>query len=206
MALAHHAPEAAAELAPVDISRREAILDAASTVFLRFGFRKTSMEDVARAAEVSRQGLYLHFANKEELFRAAVCRKLSGNVATARAALANRSAPLESRLVDALYAWYGIRVGRLHDEAGDLPEASESVAGAIIEQQRQQFEQLLLKAIAGSRSLMAFYTPRGITALHLVQTLTASAEGLRFHPTTHEKYIADITIAVRILCAPANTR
>jgi AcrR family transcriptional regulator len=46
-------------------------LAAAATVFLRFGYRKTAMEDIARAAGMSRQGLYLHYATKEELFRAA---------------------------------------------------------------------------------------------------------------------------------------
>ena len=40
-------------------SRREALLEAAVGVFARYGFRKTSMDEVARAAGVSRQGLYL---------------------------------------------------------------------------------------------------------------------------------------------------
>ncbi|WP_431673990.1 TetR/AcrR family transcriptional regulator [Rhizobium leguminosarum] len=46
------------------------ILDAALPVFVRFGFRKTSMADIARAAGISRASLYLSFNSKEELFRA----------------------------------------------------------------------------------------------------------------------------------------
>lgn len=46
------------------------ILDAALPVFVRFGFRKTSMADIARAAAISRASLYLSFSSKEELFRA----------------------------------------------------------------------------------------------------------------------------------------
>lgn len=46
------------------------ILDAALPVFVRFGFRKTSMADIARAAGISRASLYLTFSSKEELFRA----------------------------------------------------------------------------------------------------------------------------------------
>jgi len=46
------------------------ILDAALPVFVRFGFRKTSMADIARAAKISRASLYLSFKSKEELFRA----------------------------------------------------------------------------------------------------------------------------------------
>jgi AcrR family transcriptional regulator len=55
-------------------SRRRSLLDAALTVFSRYGYQKTSMDEVARSAQLSRQGLYLHFATKEELFQAAVRR------------------------------------------------------------------------------------------------------------------------------------
>jgi AcrR family transcriptional regulator len=48
-------------------SRRRALLDAALAVFSRYGYQKTSMDEVARSAQLSRQGLYLHFATKEEL-------------------------------------------------------------------------------------------------------------------------------------------
>ena len=44
------------------------ILDAAGGVLLRYGFRKASVDDVARAAGISRQGLYLHFATRGQLF------------------------------------------------------------------------------------------------------------------------------------------
>ncbi len=47
---------------PVEPARRESILQAAVGVFLRYGYKKTSMDDLARAAGLSRQGLYLHFA------------------------------------------------------------------------------------------------------------------------------------------------
>jgi AcrR family transcriptional regulator len=46
------------------------ILDAALPVFVRFGFRKTAMADIAKAAGISRASLYLSFNSKEELFRA----------------------------------------------------------------------------------------------------------------------------------------
>jgi AcrR family transcriptional regulator len=35
--------------------------------FARYGFRKTSMEDLARASRVSRQALYNHFGSKAAL-------------------------------------------------------------------------------------------------------------------------------------------
>jgi AcrR family transcriptional regulator len=52
--------------------RRAALLAAAAEVFARYGYRKASMDDVARAAGLSRQGLYLHYPTKDALFKAAV--------------------------------------------------------------------------------------------------------------------------------------
>jgi AcrR family transcriptional regulator len=54
--------------------KSEGILDAALPVFVRHGFRKTSMADIARAAGMSRAALYLSFGSKEELFRAGSAR------------------------------------------------------------------------------------------------------------------------------------
>jgi TetR/AcrR family transcriptional repressor of mexJK operon len=52
--------------------KREAILDAATKLFLRDGYRSTSMDQIATDAAVSKQTVYKHFADKEQLFRAIV--------------------------------------------------------------------------------------------------------------------------------------
>ncbi|HLJ88522.1 MAG TPA: helix-turn-helix domain-containing protein [Candidatus Angelobacter sp.] len=49
---------------------RRRILDAAKTLFAQYSFQRTGMADIARAAGVSRQSLYLRFSNKTELFAA----------------------------------------------------------------------------------------------------------------------------------------
>jgi AcrR family transcriptional regulator len=51
-------------------SRRAAILTAARWCFLNFGFSKTSLEDIARRANISRTLLYRQFKNKEDIYRA----------------------------------------------------------------------------------------------------------------------------------------
>ncbi|MFO8082732.1 MAG: TetR/AcrR family transcriptional regulator [Desulfobacterales bacterium] len=48
--------------------RRQQIMVAAKRVFSEKGFNKTTMEDIAREAELSTGTLYLYFKNKEELF------------------------------------------------------------------------------------------------------------------------------------------
>ena len=49
-------------------STRDGILEAARRRFLRFGARKTTMDEVAREAGCSRTTLYAHFRNKEDLY------------------------------------------------------------------------------------------------------------------------------------------
>ena len=53
---------------------RDRILDAAMAVFRRHGFRRSSIEQAAEAAGLTRQALYHHFKSKEALFRAAIVR------------------------------------------------------------------------------------------------------------------------------------
>jgi AcrR family transcriptional regulator len=52
----------------LDEKRRTQILEAAIYCFLTFGFAKTSMDDIAKRAGVSRPLIYLKFKNKDELF------------------------------------------------------------------------------------------------------------------------------------------
>jgi TetR/AcrR family transcriptional repressor of mexJK operon len=48
--------------------KRAAITAAATTQFLRDGYRGTSMDDIAAAAGVSKQTVYKQFSDKEQLF------------------------------------------------------------------------------------------------------------------------------------------
>src|SRR4029078_11054087 len=57
---------------PSSIRKRAAILDAATTVFLRNGYVVRSTGQVAALAQVSKQSVYKHFADKESLFIAIV--------------------------------------------------------------------------------------------------------------------------------------
>ncbi|NUP08112.1 MAG: TetR/AcrR family transcriptional regulator [Polyangiaceae bacterium] len=51
-------------------ARRSKILRAARWCFLNFGFAKTSFEDIAKRADLSRTLLYRIFKDKEDIFRA----------------------------------------------------------------------------------------------------------------------------------------
>ncbi len=54
------------------IDREVEIIDAAVTLFLRYGVKRTGMSDIAREAGISRQTLYNAFANKDEVLRATI--------------------------------------------------------------------------------------------------------------------------------------
>ncbi|HEY8745081.1 MAG TPA: helix-turn-helix domain-containing protein, partial [Chloroflexota bacterium] len=51
-------------------SRRQRILEEAAQVFSRYGYRATSVDDIAEASGTSKGGVYFHFPNKDAIFRA----------------------------------------------------------------------------------------------------------------------------------------
>src|SRR3974390_2269353 len=55
--------------------REERILDAATTLLVRWGYRKTTIDDVAREAGVGKGTIYPHWKDKNDLFRAAIWRE-----------------------------------------------------------------------------------------------------------------------------------
>jgi len=57
--------------------RRTRLLDAAEDLFVRWGFNKTSVEDIAQESGVSKGAVYLEFPGKEELLRAVLCREFA---------------------------------------------------------------------------------------------------------------------------------
>ncbi len=54
--------------------KRDQILDAAEECFERFGYRRSSMDDIARAGRMSKGSVYTYFDSKDELFRSVIDR------------------------------------------------------------------------------------------------------------------------------------
>ena len=51
---------------------RDKILEVANRLFSRFGFHKTSMDEIAKIARKAKGSLYYHFSSKEDLFKEVV--------------------------------------------------------------------------------------------------------------------------------------
>jgi len=54
---------------------RNNIIRAAGTIFSKFGFRKTTMDEIARAAGKGKSSIYYYFSSKEEIFEAVVVKE-----------------------------------------------------------------------------------------------------------------------------------
>src|SRR5258708_9907409 len=51
-------------------AKPDAIVLAGLRLFTRYGYRKTSVDDIAEAAQVAKRTVYLHFENKAAVFLA----------------------------------------------------------------------------------------------------------------------------------------
>ncbi|MGW6058119.1 TetR/AcrR family transcriptional regulator [Streptomyces sp. NPDC055189] len=175
--------------------RRITVLDSAMATFARFGYRKTSMEEVARAARISRPGLYFLFASKETLFRAAVTRTLERDIAAVEHVLADTGRPLAERLVEAFDQWAGRYIGPLARDVAVVIEANPGLLGEITETAPRRFEQLITEAIgAGSGSGSGQES-----AAPVAQTMISASVGLKYQAAEREFYLARMKAAIELL-------
>ncbi|MCM8553513.1 TetR/AcrR family transcriptional regulator [Streptomyces sp. STCH 565 A] len=159
--------------------------------FARFGYRKTSMEEVARAAHISRPGLYFLFSSKETLFRAAATQALEGDIAAVERVLAAPGRPLRERLVEAFDQWAGRYIGPLARDIAAVIEDNPGLLGEITETAPRRFEQLLTEAIAAESG--------PATAPRVAQTLISTSIGLKHQAASREFYLERLKVAVDLL-------
>jgi AcrR family transcriptional regulator len=137
-------------------SKRQRALDAGARVFLRFGFARATMGDIAQAAGMSRPALYLIFCSKEEVFEAVVAHWIEDSLARIAAGLATRST-LGEKLRFACETWCveGVELALANPDVRDmsgLPAVRKSYArfeACLTEILRQPAEQSGLGAAAG---------------------------------------------------------
>jgi TetR/AcrR family transcriptional regulator of autoinduction and epiphytic fitness len=182
-----------------DQGRRRQVLDAALLVFGRYGFRKTSMDEVARAAGISRPGLYLHFSSKELLFRAAMRKVLDDALAESSARLADDDVPLSERIVAALDAWLGRYIETsIAADIGDLLVSSPEL-GPMFTEYSGAFEARLEQAIAGSLPVGA-RERLGITPAEIAETLHVTGNGWKSRVADRSEFVTKMTVAVGLFC------
>lgn len=124
---------------------RDAILEAARRRFLRFGPRKTTVDEVAREAGCSRTTLYAHFRNKEDLYRSLLEQDAEAFIREASAALAapgNAQRKIR-RVVEITRRTYARNHVMRLALAGDAEMTLEPVAHAFTRGQERRIVDLL---------------------------------------------------------------
>ena len=133
----------------------EVIREAAAALFLERGYQSTSMDDIAAAARVSKQTIYTHFTDKQELFADLVLgnvERVDAFLGTMADTLRGASAEAGLRRFARLYVHFVIRPEVLQlrrlvvGEAGRFPELArtyyERVPGRVYSTLAQLLEEL----------------------------------------------------------------
>jgi TetR/AcrR family transcriptional regulator len=125
------------------------ILDAAYACFTRHGVRRTTMDDIAAAAGMSRPAVYQYVRNKDDAFRRLAKRLFDGAMTQARAA-AERDGPLAERMYQIIAAKVDLTVKLWQDtpHAAELLDAGARLSGELGEQFVAAIRDLLTAAIA----------------------------------------------------------
>lgn len=179
------------------------ILDAALPVFARHGFRKTSMTDLARAANISRASLYLSFGSKEELFRAGSTRAHANTMREVEAALAG-DGDVFSRIESAIVVFQRGLIAPFagSPDAAELFDVNMALARDITLAARARLVALLAQALADAQAA-------GTVALDrldsrpddLANLIVAAMDGIKHAPVDSAKPEAGTRLFMRLLRA-----
>jgi AcrR family transcriptional regulator len=161
--------------------KRARIMEAALKLGLAHGYARTTMDDIARAAEMSRPALYLLFRNKIEIYRKIASLTMQGCVETTRAALmaggsfcqklerAINEAMLE-RLRPFIESPYGI----------ELLDLKTSLAADLVENWRHDVCALFAEAVRDEAQANGVdLATRGLSPEKFATMLMDALEGMR---------------------------
>lgn len=182
------------ELKSAPDPRHVAILTAAFDMFRQYGFRRTSMEDIARSAGMSRAALYLHFRSKEDIFRSLGLHYYDSTAKSVSAVLSAGHPPAQ-----ALAAAFAAQGGEIAQALLSSPHGAEfmdikTVHTADIMQAGEArligiyADWLTGEAAAGRVSLQDF----GGDARALASTILAALHGMKAGAADYPAYAASV--------------
>lgn len=183
--------------------KTQRILDAALAVFCRYGYRKTSMLDIAQAADMSRAALYLHFKNKEDVFRAGSERAHASVMAQVAAALA-QSVPVFTRIETALLAFQQGLMADISASAHgqELFDANMTLAADITLSARASLVASLAGALEQAEAAGDIALRRvDADAAQVAALLVASMDGIKHTQGGGEALRQGIALQIRVLGA-----
>jgi AcrR family transcriptional regulator len=176
-------------------TRRAEIIEAAIPVFLRFGYKKTSMDAVADAAGLSRQAVYLHFPGKEALFGAVVEQLCESTRRAAHTALWRPDLALEEQLLAAF-------ADILPRESMPLLAELLVTARALVPDSVVNIDKLVVGEIAARlRSALGQrnWPVPAVDENQAAQVLQAASYGLKEQTGNRDEYLAGMRSAISIV-------
>jgi AcrR family transcriptional regulator len=192
-------------------TKREAILAAALDLFGRYGWRRTSVDDIARQAGVAKGTVYLYVDTKETLFRTLSQTLLDGVLADARAA-ADARADVGTRLAGILDAKFGYFHGLLgrSPHASELMDSKSRLCADIFAAGDAAYVRVLTKAVADA-TRRGELAPRrhGLSADDVARLLVAGAHGLAVDPSqtlSNDEHRRRLHALVRVVVAGLRAR
>jgi AcrR family transcriptional regulator len=179
-------------------ARQTHVLETALAVFARHGFSKTSIEDIAKAAGISRQGIYLHFKNKDEIFSASIQKALDDGLHAANKIFDDDRLTLEEKLLKALDEWFGRHVGLFHPQASDLVVQCERVLGDAVAKSSASFLKKLEKVILTSSARKTKGANK--RAATIADMLCACGLTWKHSLTSRQEFLEKMRDAIRLCC------
>jgi AcrR family transcriptional regulator len=152
--------------------RREQIVATATDLFLRYGYARTTLADIARAIGLTRPTLYLSFPDKESVFEAVVSTMIDSKLRDIREGLRTRDS-LRDQLQFACEAWAGdgFELVLAHPDAADMFDLGfGSVCAGYGE-----FEKLLTDILIQP----ANQSPLGIPAATIARSIVFALRGFK---------------------------
>jgi TetR/AcrR family acrAB operon transcriptional repressor len=190
---------------------RTRILDAAMLVFRRHGFRRSSIEQAADAAGLTRQALYHHFKSKEALFRA-VIERLYENALAAEIAAAHAAEQAGGSLADILVAQFTGRLRQLIASFDGSPHIDELFSEHLV-QARDLYQKYAGLYVAEGRATIERVRRKqrlalagGMTSRDFARCIEMAISGTKsVHPAMQpaDAFLKDLEIMVRTLVAGA---
>lgn len=178
--------------------KREQILSAARQLMLAQGPRATSMEAIAKAAQVAKPTLYKYYGDKSAVFAALVGELLIDLNADFLAALAEPG-DIAARLTRAISAKYAA-ITRL---VGHSPHAAELMG----EEERRPTAQAVATEQAVTDTVTEALTAEGIVEAELLaRTVLHAAWGLFRRAPSREAFEAELALMVGRMIGPAPRR
>ena len=137
-------------------ARPEELVAAALAVFGERGFRRTTLEEVAARAGVSKGTVYLYFSSKDDLFRAVVTQRVVALLEPAEALArthAGSAAELLTKLVHRMWAAMAAKdmvcLARLvQSELTQFPEIRRFFFEEVIQRHRRLLRGIALRGVA----------------------------------------------------------